>query len=1056
MTNQKSGNGQLDDGCNMENMLHKLLLRVSELVNCDHAGLVLRDPSSGELRIAAQWGMEADGKTLAQLLAEERGIIYQVLNKGRPRIIADTSRVLGYVSLIRSNGEEEAAAQHSRIAVPLFIDGEIAGVLNLESRAANSYSPADLRLLNPLMDVIAMAVKATHHHHRLSEEYYTLQAAYAALEQHSEEVEWQAAELSSANEQLAAQAQQLLLLQRVIENINSAFQQRKMLQVVADALVQEFGFERSAILLSQGDQLLAEVGAEQGKGESQPSLRISIKDDAPNWAMFTVKRRAIWCNRESSTLGATLLQRLHLHSGILIPLVSRGKLLGAAVAGNAQASPPLAANDLRVFGILSDYLVTAMDNTRLFRETQQRAAEQEILYRTVNDIVNHRDLWQLLPVITQRAVKLLNAHSGAIYMHDRAHDRLEVVASYNMIPDLKGETLEIGEGLAGRVAQNRRAMRVNDYSRWQGRAARFDEMQFGAVVGVPLLSKQSELIGVLDVMDKRGERTFDESDERLLTLFAGQASTVMETAHLYTDLKVANERLVAVSSLKIEFLANMSHELRTPLNSIIGYSEVLLQGAYGELNDKQDTALNKVQRNARNLLQLINDVLDISRIESGRFELNNQAFSPSELVEITLSLVETQAQQKGVEVISEVDPLLPRQLIGDQQRLQQVLLNLMANAVKFTDAGTIMVKVRPVSSELWAMIVVDSGIGLEESDYQTIFDEFRQVDSSTTRQHGGTGLGLAITRRLVNMMGGTVGVWSDGLGTGSTFTVTLPLVEPQAQRSIIEEAVWREETKRGGQVEWETARIMGNTLKLPSGDLRLQESGESSGNRAEELLLSESTLIPVPDADADIPLDEQLRDAASTSVEERPIAVITSLQTGELVRGPAAEAEARPMQVMTPLQTGTLKATVIDNWRINAKTATPPAGVKPVIVVDDDDDAREIISTMLRREGHVVICASNLAAAAAMINQATPSLTIIDLNVTDGSGVRLAAAMRAVERTSKVPIILVSANEPSIEERIQIQRNVDHVLNKSAVARGELTDLVRVLNWQSEAEEAKA
>ena len=1048
MTTPKIRHGRLDDGYNIESTLQKLLLRVSEMVSCDHAGLVLRDPNTGELYIAAQCGMEADGETLARLISEERGIIYQVLNTGRPRLIANTSRVAGYVSLMRANGEEEAGAEHSRIAVPLFIDGEVGGALNLESRVPDSYSPADLRLLNPLMEIVAMTVKAAHHQRRLRDEHYELQEAYAALDERVQEIEQGVVERGSGNPQVEDLQQPLQRLHGVTESISNTFQQRKMLQAMADALVEEYGFERSVILLSQGEQLLAEAGAERGKEESKPSLRISIKDEAPRWAMFTINHRTLWCDRNSA-LGATLLQRLRLQSGILIPLVSRGKLIGVVVAGNSQPSAALTGGELQVFDILSDYLVKAVDNTRLFRETQQRTAEQEILYRTVNDIVNHRDLWQLLPVITQRAVKLLNAHSGAIYMHDRAHGRLEIVSSYNMIPDQTGSTLDIGEGLAGRVAANRRAMRVNDYTEWRGRAARFDGMQFGAVVGVPLSSKQGELIGVLDVVGKRGERIFDESDERLLSLFAGQASTVMETARLYTDLKVANERLAAVSKLKSEFLANVSHELRTPLNSIIGYSDVLLQGVYGDLSEKQTGALNKVQRNAKNLLQMINDVLDMSKIEAGRFELNNQAFSPREVVESALSMVETQAMQKALTLTHEVDSLLPRQLVGDQQRLQQVLLNLVANAVKFTDAGSIVVKLRLVNPELWAMVVKDSGIGLEQGDYQDIFDEFRQVDSSATRQHGGTGLGLAITRRLVNMMGGTVAVWSKGRGQGSTFTVTLPLVEPQAQRSIIEEAVWREETRRVGQVEWETARIMGNTLKLPSGDLRLagvDEGSEGSANRAEELLLSEATLTPIADdAAAPPPVIE---------TASRPLRVLSSLQTGELVRGSAAESDARPMLVMTPIQTGTLDANILDNWQINAETAIPQEGVKPIIVVDDDEDARDIISTMLRREGHTVVCASNLAEAAALINQATPSLVIIDLNVNDSSGLRLAAALRAVERTRKLPLVLLSASEPTSEERGQIQILVDYIVNKTGLATGELIDLVRVLNWQ-DTEETK-
>jgi signal transduction histidine kinase len=243
------------------------------------------------------------------------------------------------------------------------------------------------------------------------------------------------------------------------------------------------------------------------------------------------------------------------------------------------------------------------------------------------------------------------------------------------------------------------------------------------------------------------------------------------------DLVKANEELQEANRLKNRFLARVSHELRTPLNAIIGYTDMNLAGYYGDLNAPQREALERVQRNGRQLLHLINDVLDLSRIDAEGVELQRTDFSPRELVQSVVATVEPRVQRKGLELTYEVDPDLPETLLGDQMRLNQILLNLVDNAIKFTDHGIIHVSARNGDfnggKDMWTLQVQDTGRGISERELPYVFEEFRQGSSVYGRQADGVGLGLAIARRLVDAMGGEIRVRSR-LGAGSTFTVVLP------------------------------------------------------------------------------------------------------------------------------------------------------------------------------------------------------------------------------------------------------------------------------------------
>ncbi|MBI5961689.1 MAG: HAMP domain-containing protein [Chloroflexi bacterium] len=259
------------------------------------------------------------------------------------------------------------------------------------------------------------------------------------------------------------------------------------------------------------------------------------------------------------------------------------------------------------------------------------------------------------------------------------------------------------------------------------------------------------------------------------TLKARQAAE-QEREVLIEELRAAYQLAEESVRVKSEFLSTMSHELRTPLNAIIGFSDMLLMGMMGELTPKQHHKLERLRENGVRLLNLVNDILDLTRIEANRVELALDMFSPFSMVERMRDQVRVLAERKGLEFDTQVDVMLPDQMIGDAQRIEQIVLNLLSNAFKFTETGSVTLALAASESgHNWLIRVTDTGVGIPPHALEIIFEEFRQVDGSSSRSHQGTGLGLAIARKLTRMMGGEIRVESE-LGKGSIFTVTLPLI----------------------------------------------------------------------------------------------------------------------------------------------------------------------------------------------------------------------------------------------------------------------------------------
>jgi signal transduction histidine kinase len=286
------------------------------------------------------------------------------------------------------------------------------------------------------------------------------------------------------------------------------------------------------------------------------------------------------------------------------------------------------------------------------------------------------------------------------------------------------------------------------------------------------LKIENKLIAILLVGEKLSGQIFDQQELEVLSLLANQGAIALENARLYEDLGSTNVQLMQASRLKSQFLASMSHELRTPLNSIIGFSKVLLNRLDGDLNDKQEAYVRSVHNSGTHLLQLINDILDISRIEAGKMDLHREAFDILELVDECLEVSASLARGKPLKLEKDVPLELPR-ITADRTKVKQVLLNLLSNAVKFTPGGRVVVRARLEPAQVH-MTVSDTGFGIRKADLSRLFEPFERLENPLARHTAGTGLGLAISKKFVEVQGGQM--WADSReNVGSTFHFTLPL-----------------------------------------------------------------------------------------------------------------------------------------------------------------------------------------------------------------------------------------------------------------------------------------
>jgi signal transduction histidine kinase len=424
---------------------------------------------------------------------------------------------------------------------------------------------------------------------------------------------------------------------------------------------------------------------------------------------------------------------------------------------------------------------------RLFQELQERTRE---LVETVEEmkalsevgqaVSSSLDLETVLETIVARAVELAGTDCGVIYEYDEAAQEFNLRASHRMeaegVEALKAARIRLGEGATGQAASTRAPVQILDTSEERERAVSrvrpvLNRLGYRSLLTVPILREQ-QIMGGLTVW-RRQVGQFEPEAVKLLQTFATQSALAIHNARLFREIQAKGRELEAANRHKSEFLANVSHELRTPLNAIIGFSEVLQERLFGELNDKQAEYTDDILSSGRHLLSLINDILDLSKVEAGRMDLEVTTFHLPDAIENALLLVRERASRHGIKLDRFIDERLG-DFTGDERKVKQILVNLLTNAVKFTPEGG-QVKVDARLGDSAAIVsVADTGIGIAPEDQEAVFEEFRQVGTNYAQKREGTGLGLTLTRRFVEMHGGKIWVESE-LGKGSTFTFTLPI-----------------------------------------------------------------------------------------------------------------------------------------------------------------------------------------------------------------------------------------------------------------------------------------
>ncbi len=410
------------------------------------------------------------------------------------------------------------------------------------------------------------------------------------------------------------------------------------------------------------------------------------------------------------------------------------------------------------------------DRTRELTESlEQQTATSEVLGIIAS---SPTDLQPVLDALAERAARLCEANSAQIY---RADGNILKLAAYHGSLPATEEIPILRSAVSGRVFLDRRTIHIDDLAaevETEFPAAKEAQGRFGhrTLLATPLL-REGVALGVIGI--RRTEvRPFTDKQIALLKTFADQAVIAIENVRLFQEIQDKNEQLEAANRHKSQFLANVSHELRTPLNSIIGFTRIVQRRIGAQIPDLQKENLQKVLVSSEHLLNLINELLDLAKIESGRMEVYAETFQLNDVVRMATSTVEPMLKDGRVRLVTEIAPDIPP-LKTDRDKLKQAVLNLLSNAAKFTEKGEIKVAAWQENGNV-KLTVSDTGIGMKKEALDYIFEEFRQADMSSTRKYGGTGLGLAIVRRFINLMGGDIGVESE-VGKGSKFTITIPI-----------------------------------------------------------------------------------------------------------------------------------------------------------------------------------------------------------------------------------------------------------------------------------------
>jgi signal transduction histidine kinase/DNA-binding response OmpR family regulator len=814
------------------------------------------------------------------------------------------------------------------------------------------------------------------------------------------------------------------------------------LQVVLDALVE------SAALLCDAD--MAAIVRPDGSSYRHaaiygldPAVRNMMKAVSVPLGRGTVTGRAV---ADRKTIHITdveadpeyalpeIQDRAHFRSLLGVPLLREGAPIGVIVLMRRRVRP-FDEKQIELVTTFADEAVIALENTRLFNEVQARTAglarsieELRALGDVTQAVNSSLDLETVLTTIAAKATQLSGTEAGAIYVLDEARNEFRLRATHGMSPELIAAIVDhqhdVSGTLAG-VAEAREPQQISDLR--EGPPTKINDILlragFRARLLLPLV-RAGHVIGAL-VVRRKTPGEFPKRAIELLQTFAAQSVLAIHNARLFSEIEEKSRQLEIAGQHKSQFLANMSHELRTPLNAIIGVSDMLREDAQDSNRTDDVKKLDRVLRAGRHLLAVINDILDLSKIEAGRMELHLESFALAPLLDDVAKTIETLAVQNANRIVVECHPAV-RTMQADQVRLQQALLNLVTNANKFTERGTVTIRARrqEKGGRDWIAIAVsDTGIGMTPEQIGRLFQQFSQADSSTTRKYGGTGLGLAISRHFCRMMAGDITVESE-VGHGSTFTIELPAIVNAVNTATAPETSARPRSDvapRGAPLiliiddDPTVQDVVGRFLERNGFSVAKADGGREGLRKIRELRPAAVTLdVMMPDLDGWTVLAAIKGDPA---LADTPVVLMTIVD--EKNRGYAlGAADYLVKPVDREKLTGVLRS-----------LCGSVAG--RLLVVDDDGDARQQMRAALEQHGWSIAEAQNGRVALARLKECPPDAIILDLMMPEMDGFEFVDELRRAPAWRDIPVVIVTARDLTAEDRGRLNGGVERVIQKT-------------------------
>jgi signal transduction histidine kinase/CheY-like chemotaxis protein len=747
---------------------------------------------------------------------------------------------------------------------------------------------------------------------------------------------------------------------------------------------------------------------------------------------------------------------------LAVPLLREDLLLGGLVLSR-KAPGEFSTEVIDLLTTFASQSALAIQNARLFRELEEKSRDLGSLSRNMEQLYRLSTALQEPLSLGEQLTRVLDAARQVVRL-DRLHvwtltaeaDSLTLGAGAGLTAEewqpLENLTIPLAEaGVLAAACRERTPLLFTDQNplprelRLRPPYSTLSALRTKNVLAIPMIAR-GRPVGVLSGDNRSSREPIPAHTVDLLQTFAAQAAVAVENARLFQEIQNKGRELEVASRHKSQFLANMSHELRTPLNAIIGVTEMLLEDAQAAAQPDQIEAHERILRAGRHLLALINDILDLSKIEAGKLELSLESVALAPLVEDVVATIRPLAAKNANQVDVQC-PVDVGAIRADPTRLRQALLNLASNASKFTERGRIRVTVtrRPEDGgrDWVTMAVSDTGIGMTPEQMAKLFEEFTQADASTTRKYGGTGLGLAISRRLCRMMGGDITVTS-APGQGSTFTIRLPAdartVPPAATEPVPRPIATEPRPGPPGPAsnrvlvidDDETVRDLMDRFLVKEGFSVITAANGIEGlKRAREVHPAAITLdVMMPDLDGWTVLAALKGDPELADI---PVILVTIVD--EKARGFALGATD---YMVKP----------IDRERL-ASVLRTLCGDRPAphaLVVEDDETTRSVIRQTLQRAGWSVAEAEHGRWGLDRVAERRPDVIVLDLMMPEMNGFDFLGALRGNPEWRAIPVLVLTAMDLTDEDRRRLNGEVERILQKGASAREELLDEVgRVL-----------